>query len=163
MSNTLLRAVFGEQLNETYTLGDAYNIFAEKNLVDPGEIAELAISITSGIAQCVKNAPNIDLVTGVQIKHARTNPKSFDGRLNAWYSTNSTAPILLVVTERLTQKQYYFYIRPEDRAHIKANAISIVFYKDGTPRKDNYWWNHEVPTYEDLCELAKIPTEFAQL
>jgi hypothetical protein len=62
---------------------------------------------------------------------------------------------LLVVTERLTNQQYYFYIEYDDYKHINANAISIPFNSDGSPKTDNYWWNHKVDSFEELCSLAK--------
>ena len=104
-----------------------------------------------------KNTPEIDLVSGKQIKHAQTNPDgNYRTLLPAWFGIkNTTAPILLVVTERLTKKQYFFYIPYKAYRHINANAIGIPFELNGTPRRTNHWWDHEISTWKDLCNLAK--------
>jgi len=157
MDNILLETVFGEDLKKTFTLEEAYEIFAKKNLIEVGELAEQAISKKSGVAQCEKNTPEIDLITGKQIKHAQTNPNGNNiNSLKAWFSVkNTSAPILLVVTERLTKKQYFFYIPYSSYAHVNANAISIPFELHGAPRRSNHWWKHEVTTWNELCNLAK--------
>ena len=79
MSNILLETVFGNKLKTMYTLEEAFDIFSNQNLIDVGELAEKAISKKSGVAQCDKNTPGIDLVSGKQIKHGQTNP---DGNSN---------------------------------------------------------------------------------
>jgi hypothetical protein len=160
MANVLLETVFGKKLKNTYTLEQAFEIFAEHDLIEVGELAEKAISKKSGVDQCDKNTPEIDLVTGVQIKHAQTNPNGnsiiSQNCLKAWFGIkNTSAPILLVVTERLTKQQYFFHIPYSSYKHVNANAISIPFELDGTPRRSNHWWRHEIDTWEQLCELAK--------
>jgi hypothetical protein len=157
MSNILLETVFGSQLKNKYTLEEAFEIFSEQNLIEIGELAEKAISKKSGVAQCDKNTPEIDLVSGKQIKHAQTNPNGNNRTcLNAWFGIKNTcAPILLVVTERLTKQQYFFYIPYKAYSHVNANAISIPFELDGTPRRSNHWWHHEISSWEELCKLAK--------
>ena len=96
MSNILLETVFGSQLKNKYTLEEAFEIFSEQNLIEIGELAEKAISKKSGVAQCDKNTPEIDLVSGKQIKHAQTNPNGNNRTcLNAWFAIKNTcAPIL---------------------------------------------------------------------
>jgi hypothetical protein len=160
MPNVLLETVFGNQLKNRYTLEEAFEIFSEQNLIEIGELAEKAISKKSGVSQCDKNTPEIDLVSGKQIKHAQTNPEGnsiyTNNCLSAWFGIkNTSAPILLVVTERLTKKQYFFYIPYQAYSHVNANAISIPFELDGTPRRSNHWWAHEIATWEELCKLAK--------
>jgi hypothetical protein len=160
MPNILLETVFGSKLQNTYTLEQAFEIFAEQNLIEVGELAEKAISKQSGVAQCDKNTPEIDLVSGKQIKHAQTNPNGKsnikNNCLKAWFGIeNTSAPILLVVTERLTKQQYFFYIPYRAYQHMNANAVSIPFELDGTPRRSNHWWDHEISSWEELCKMAK--------
>ena len=153
MNNALTRAVFGRKLNKTFTLAETISMLNDMDMFHIGELAEQAISKRSGVALCEKNCPNIDTVTGKQIKHAQTHPER--GVMRAWCSINSTAPILLVVTENLTKKQYYFHIPYKDYSVMSGNAISIPFNDDGSPKLSNKWWKNKVNDFNDLCRLAK--------
>jgi hypothetical protein len=154
-NDVLFEAIFGKELQTAMTLERAIRVLNEHNLIDIGELAELAISKKSGVALCGKNAPEVDLVTGKQIKHARTNPHSNSGRLLAHVSIKgTTAPILAVVTERKRNKQYFFHIPYRARAHLTGNAIAIPFDDMGYPGSSQ-WWSYEVESFEKLCELAK--------
>ena len=129
MKNDLTETVFGKDLDRTFTLAEALDLLSSHNLIDVGELAERAISKKSGVAQCGKNTPGIDLVNGMQIKHAQTNPgnKTYEKRLVAWCSIKNTdAPILLVVTERLTKKQYFFYVPYDAYKYVNANTLSLI-------------------------------------
>ena len=154
-NNVLFEAIYGHHLKDAMTLEKAINLLSEHNLINIGELAELAISKKSGVALCEKNAPEVDLVSGKQIKHAQTNPYSNNGRLLAHISIKGTrAPILAVVTERKRNKQYFFHIPYNARAHLCGNAISIPFDDMGFPGSSQ-WWQYEVDSFEELCELAK--------
>jgi hypothetical protein len=152
MNNALTQAVFGRKLNRTYTLAHALNMLNEMDLLQIGELAELAISQKSGVALCSKNTPDIDTVTGKQIKHAQTHPER--GSMKAFFGINTTAPILLVVTENLTKKQYYFHIPYREYSRMNGNSISIPFNADGSPKLTNRWWKHKVNDFNELCTLA---------
>jgi hypothetical protein len=153
MNNALTRAVFGRKLNQTYTLSEALGMLNDMELIQIGELAELAISKHAGVDLCEKNCPNIDTVTGKQIKHAQTHPER--GAMKAFFSINTTAPILLVVSENLTKQQYYFYIPYKEYRHMNANSIAIPFNDDGSPKTSNKWWNHKVNDFNELCALAQ--------
>ena len=152
MNNALTRAVFGRKLNQTYTLSEALSMLNNMDLIQIGELAELAISEQSGVALCAKNTPDVDTVTGKQIKHAQTHPDR--GAMKAYFGINTTAPILLVVTENLTKKQYYFHIPYKYYSEMSGNSISIPFNADGSPKTTNRWWGHEVNDFNELCALA---------
>lgn len=154
-NNVLFESIYGRHLKDTMTLEQAINLLSTHNLINIGELAELAISKKSGVALCEKNAPEVDLVSGKQIKHAQTNPHSNSGRLLAHISIKGTrAPILAVVTERKRNKQYFFHIPYHARAHLCGNSISIPFDDMGYPGSSQ-WWEYEVDSFEELCELAK--------
>lgn len=154
-NDILFETVFGNHLQDKMTLEKAIHLLAEHDLINIGELAELAISKKSGVGLCEKNMPEIDLVSGKQIKHARTNPHANSGRLLAHISIKgSTAPILAVVTERKRNKQYFFHIPYQARAHLCGNAIAIPFDDMGYPGSSQ-WWQYEVDSFEELCELAK--------
>lgn len=154
-NNVLFEAIFGDVLQTPMTLAKAIDVLSKHDLINIGELAELAISKKSGVELCVKNTPEVDLVSGVQIKHAQTNPHSASGRLLAHVSIKGTrAPILAIVTERMRNKQYYFYIPYKARSHLCGNTISIPFTDVGYPG-GGQWWNYEVESFEALCELAK--------
>jgi hypothetical protein len=155
MSNVLFKTIFGKELTTEMTLERAIHILSEHNLINIGELAELAISKKSGVALCEKNTPEVDLVSGVQIKHAQTNPRSNSGRLLAHVSIKGTrAPILAVVTERKRNKQYFFHIPYRARAHLTGNAIAIPFDDMGYPGSSQ-WWEYQVSNFDELCNLAK--------
>ena len=153
MNNALTKAVFGRKLNKTYTLAEALGMINEMDLLQIGELAELAISAQSGVALCAKNTPDIDTVTGKQIKHAQTHPER--GSMSAYFSIKTTAPILLVVTENLTKEQYYFHIPYEYYSEMNGNSIAIPFNPDGSPKLTNRWWDHKVNDFNELCALAQ--------
>lgn len=155
MNNVLFESIFGDTLKSSMTLEKAIRVLSAHDLINIGELAELAISKKSGVELCEKNTPEVDLVSGVQIKHAQTNPHSNSGRLLAHISIKgTTAPILAVVTERKRNKQYFFHIPYSARCHLTGNTISIVFDDTGLPGRSQ-WWAYEVESFEKLCELAK--------
>ena len=129
MSCVLKETVFGERLNEQMSLSDAIDLLSDLDLINIGELGEKAVSIQTGISQCVKNTPNIDLLNGIQIKTAQTNPDNpTKGFLKAWFTIkNCTAPIAVIVTERVTKKQYFFYIPYSGYKHIiTTSTITII-------------------------------------
>jgi len=154
MVNDLTKTLFGRKLNQTMTLADALSFLQEQRLIQVGELAERAISKKSGVALCPKNTEGIDTVTGKQIKHAQTQLDRTEKR--AWISKKNTmAPILAVVTEQLTGKQYFFHFPYSAYCWLSANAFSIPFYDDGAPYRKNSWWQYEIDSFKKLCELAK--------
>lgn len=156
--NQLYSTLFGQKLSKQFLLKDAIKLLDEMNLINTGELAELAISKKSQVERCSKNYPKIDLVSGVQIKHGLTNPetKGNDGRMRAWISIKGqTSIILAVITERLTGKQYFFRLPRKAYQHCQANTIGIPFDQDGSPCLRNKWWRYQVSSFETLCEMAK--------
>lgn len=155
MINSITKTVFGSKLNQSMTFADALKFLTSKGLINEGELTELAISKKSGIAKCKPNTPEIDLVNGVQIKHARSHPRSSgNGQLAFITIKNTKAPIFAVVTESVTGQQYYLHIPYKDRKHLSGSAISIPFDNYGSPG-NSQWWYHKVDTFEELCELAR--------
>ena len=138
------------------TLDQAIEMLTELNLINIGELGEKAISIATNIDQCPRNTPEIDLVNGVQIKTSQTNPERDKTTLRAWFTIkNCRAPIALTVTEKVTKKQYFFFIPYSAYQHVKANAISIPFDINGYPLMKNDWWYYNVTTWEKLCEKVQ--------
>lgn len=153
-NSKLYSAIFGHELEKTFTLEQAITILESMDLINIGEVAEQAISAKSGVERCSINTPDIDLVSGKQIKHARTADKN--GRRIAYCSIkNHTTDILCVVTERLTNKEYFFKFPNYAYGSMYGNTIGIPFYENGVPYRNNRWWEYEVGSFEELCELAK--------
>lgn len=158
MSNILIETVFKNELMNTMTLKDAIELLTKNNLIDIGELAERAISIKSGVDRCSKNTPNIDLVSEKQIKHAQTNPDNLGkaGNLRAHISIKGiTAPILAVVTERVTKKQYFFYFPYSSFSMYDANTFSICFNSNTGEPASGWAWGYEVASFAKLCKMAK--------
>ena len=158
MSNVLLETIFGQKLKKQYSLEEAFDLFNSMDLIAHGELAEKAISKKSGVQQCAKNQPGMDLVSGVQIKSAATNyeTQAYSGSLRAYITIKShTETILAVVTETLTRKQYFFCFPYSAYSHYNANTFVVPFGLDGTPRRSNDRWRYEVKSWHELCELAK--------
>ena len=158
MSNVLLKEVFGSKLTRTYTLEEAFELFDSIDIIAHGELAEKAISKKSGVQQCAKNQPYIDLVSGVQIKYAQTNyeTQAYSGSLRAYITIKGhTEKILAVVTETVTKKQYFFCFPYSSYKHYNANTFAIPFDVNGNPRRSNDRWYYEVESWDALCELAK--------
>lgn len=154
-TNTLTKAIFKNRLNAQMSLSDAFDLLNSLNLINIGELAEQAISLTSGVELCSKNTPDVDLVTGKQIKHARVCKSSSSDYYKAYITINTHSDILCVVTNPVTNDQYYLYIPYHAFKHYSANTISISFGKNGDDPRPSQWWNYEIDTFEELCELAK--------
>lgn len=154
----LYSTIFGSDLDKSFKLSEAIKILEARNLINVGEVAEQAISIGSGVELCSKNTPEIDLVSGKQIKRGLTNPDTqwHKGTLQAFCSIrNHTSTILFVATERLTNKEYYFVFPYDAYKWQNGNTISIPFWLSGSPKRSNKWWAYEVKSFAELCELAK--------
>ena len=148
--------IFGKNLNKTLTLIEAIKLLEDRNFINIGEVAEQAISIGSKVALCSKNTPEIDLVSGKQIKHGRTNPATQNCGLKAFCSIkNHISTILFVATETYTEKEYYFVFPYSSYKKYHGNTISVPFDGSGVPLRSNKWWGYEVNSFEKLCEAAQ--------
>jgi hypothetical protein len=154
MNDVLTQTLFGSELQTRMSLQNAIALLSSKNLINVGELAEQAISKKSGIAMCGKNTANIDLVSGMQIKYATVKKPASSKYYLAYISINTTAPILCVITNPVLNEQYFLHIPYRAFKHLDGNCINIYFGKDGEPRSSQ-WWNYEVDSFEELCELAK--------
>lgn len=164
MKDFLASVVFGER----YTNGfeTIFNELRDCNLINIGELFELAVSRYSGIPMCPRNTPNIDIVTNYQLKHAQTYPEQLlKDKMYAYLSVEkTTAPILAGVHERLTNKMYFFHFPPEAYTYIRANTIKIPFTNYGAPiyvptkNTGINWWSYKLNTFDELCNIAKVPT-----
>ena len=154
MRDILAERYFGADVDNKMTLMEAINLLRRHDLLNIGELAERAISVQSGIDMCGKNTPNIDLVTGKQIKHATVKMPASSDRYLAYISINTTAPILCVITNPVLNEQYFLHIPYKAFRHLSGNCISISFGKDGHPGS-SIWWHYEVDSFDELCELAK--------
>ena len=155
MSNVLTTAIFGKQLDAQMSLADAFELLDSQNLINIGELAELAISAISGVELCSKNTPDIDLITGKQIKHVRVCKSPSSDYYKAYISINTCSDILCVITNPVANDQYYLYIPYRAFKHYSANTISISFGRCGLDPRPSHWWHYEVSSFQELCELAK--------
>ena len=153
MINDLTKTVFGGKLHRSYKLADVLKSLDQMGLLNNGELTEIAISQGSGVERCKKLTENIDLVTNKQIKHAKTYKRP-SGQWIATISRNTTAPMLVVIDEQKTGKQYYLNIPPSAHRHLSGNTISVGFGSDGIPGSSQ-WWAYEVKDFATLCKLAK--------
>jgi hypothetical protein len=154
MRDILAEAYFGVDVNKKMTLMEAIVLLRRHDLINHGELAERAISVASGVDMCDKNTPNIDLVTGKQIKSAQVKKAISSDHYKAHININTTAPMLCVVTNIIEGKQYFLHIPASAHKHLNSNAISIPFGKDGLGG-ESQWWKYQVDSFEDLCNLAK--------
>lgn len=154
--SALYNTIFGKDLSKNFTLEQAIRILEDRGLINIGEVAEQAISIGSNVALCSKNTPEIDLVSGKQIKHGRTNPVTQHTGLKAFCSIkNHSSTILFVATEAYTQKEYYFVFPYSSYKRYNANTLCVPFNWCGVPTRSNHWWDYEVDSFEQLCKAAK--------
>lgn len=155
MADVLTRAVFGKKLNLTMTLDSALEMLRMQNLINYGELTEQAVSIKSKIERCPRNTPNIDLISGKQIKYASVSKGAKSASYIASIGRKTTAPILCVVDNPVTNKKYYFHFPYEAHSHLKGANIKINFGTNGIEPTDNDWMKYRVESFEKLCELAK--------
>jgi hypothetical protein len=155
MKDILAETYFGLDVYNKMTLMEAINLLRRHDLLNIGELAERAISVQSGVDMCDKNTPNIDLVTGKQIKHATVKKGANSKYYKAYISINTDAPILCVITNPVVGEQYFLHIPYSAFSHLTGSCISIYFGTDGKTIAASHWWNYEVDSFEELCELAK--------
>ena len=111
--NFMVENLLGTQATDKVTLAEAFKILLDMDLINIGEAGEQTISNASGVDRCLRNTAEIDLVSGVQIKTAQTYPDN--DKLQAYFAPGRTqAPILLMVVERLTGKEYFFSFKYND-------------------------------------------------
>lgn len=154
MRDVLAEAYFGPDVDEKMTLMEAIILLRRHDLLNHGELAERAISVQSGVQTCDKNTPNIDLVSGKQIKSATVKKAVSSDHYKAHIGINTTAPMLCVITNLVEEKQYFLHIPPVAHRHLTANAISIPFGRDGKGGSSQ-WWKYQVDSFEELCKFAK--------
>jgi len=151
--NFMIKHLLGRKAQKTTTFEQAFKIFLNMGLINIGEAGEQTISNASGVERCSRNTAKIDLRTGIQIKTAQTYPDN--GKLQAYFAPGkTTAPILWMVAERLTGKEYFFFFQYRHYKSRIGSSICVPFDIDGTPRRDNHWWEHEI-TFSELCQLAR--------
>jgi hypothetical protein len=151
--NFMIEQLLGNQAQEKVTFAEAFKTLLYMDLINIGQVGEQTISNASGVARCPRNTAKIDLVSGVQIKTAQTYPDK--GKLDAYFAPGNTkAPILLMVIERLTGKEYFFFFKYKDYKNTIGSSICLPFLLDGTPRRSNHWWDYEI-TSSDLRKLAR--------
>mgnify|MGYP000405514268 CR=1 FL=1 len=154
MKDILAETYFGVDVEKTMTLMDAINVLRAHDLLNIGELAERAISVQSGVEMCSKNSPNIDLVSGHQIKHATVKKPASSDYYAAYVTINTTAPILCVITNPIEKEQYFLHIPYSAHRHLSGSCISILFGKDGRSSTSK-WWNYEVDSFAELCKIAR--------
>lgn len=121
------------------------------DVISFGQLFEKAIEKQLGLVR--DSSAGKDFSNGEDAKcvAARTNG----------YGKNYSAPItnihskkgylLVSVYERKNDKWYFFRIPHRAYKHIsKSSNIEIPFELDGTPRRYNHWWKHEVTSFKDL-------------
>ena len=151
--NFMVEHLLGDQATEKVTLAEAFKVLLHMDLINIGEAGEQTISNASGVDRCSRNTAKIDLVSGVQIKTAQTYPDN--DKLQAFFAPGRTrAPILLMVVERLTSKEYFFSFKYNHYKERIGSSICIPFESDGSPRRCNHWWDHEI-TFSELRRLAR--------
>jgi hypothetical protein len=134
MKNDLTKAVFGNTLFKTATLSEHLQMLNDMNLLNIGELAEIAISKTSKVDRCAINQEGYDLINGLEIKHAQTHERSAKGNtMSAWISIkNKTGDILAVVSESKTKKQYFFNLPYNYYKSFNANATYSIHHNLNT-------------------------------
>jgi hypothetical protein len=164
MDNELTRTVFGDQLGIQFTLAEAINLIHANGLLNIGELAEKAISCKSQLTQAPRCQEGFDFInkngTPIEVKHGQTHKKSNSTQRVAYISKkNKEAHMLAIVTEAVTGKQYYFSIPYHAYKYKDGNAFDITFTESGAPityrpRSQYNWWNYEVKSFAELCEIA---------
>lgn len=151
--NFMVEHLLGNQATKNVTMAEAFKVLLDMDLINIGEAGEQTISNATGVDRCPRNTAKIDLVSGVQIKTAQTYPEK--GKLQAYFAPGNTkAPILLMVVERMTGKEYFFSFSYNSYKDRIGSSICLPFDSDGSPRRDNHWWDHEI-TFNQLRRLAK--------
>lgn len=154
MDCVLLETFYGNELSKQMTLKEAIDRIQIDGLLNSGELAERAISKKSGIALCNPMTPNIDTVSGKQIKYATVGKGVNSKYYKAYISRNTTAPILCVITNPILGEQYFLHIPYSAHYHLSGSCLAISFGTSGKPGA-SWLWHYEVDSFDELCNLAK--------
>jgi hypothetical protein len=157
MNCVLRETLWGNKLNQNMTLNQALDLLQEQGFLNMGEITEHAISKKSGVDLCEPMTPNVDTMTGKQIKFATVKRSARSNYYKAYISRNTTAPILCVINNPVLNTQYFLHIPYRAHAYLDGSCICVFFGSDGT-QEESPWLKHKVGSWEALCELAKIPS-----
>ena len=147
-----------EQLNTQVTLEVAIGFLWKHDLINVGELAEMAIARVGEHIREGRNAVGCDFADGSDSKYVTVG--SYYGSQAAWnkqyYATvgglkNKTGILRVMAYEPMTQKNYFFKIPYEayewlSKQDSKRN-IKIRFNEDGTPKRPRWpaydYWQHE--------------------
>jgi hypothetical protein len=147
---TWISAVFDKKLDEKMTLRECIELLNKLDLINIGEMAEKAVSIKSNIPQCKKNSPDIDLVSGVQIKAARVTTASKGHRVAYISIKKVKAPVLALIVDFDLNREYYYYFPYDSFKYLKGNTISL-----SVGNNKSQWNVYGISSFEKLCSFAK--------
>jgi hypothetical protein len=97
-----------------------------------------------------------DLSDGSDVKTctARTHNRGQSYGAPVTNIRGKTGSLRVQVYERLQHRFYLFLIPWEAHRHIPPGSnIEIPFELDGTPRRWNHWWQHEVQSWTTVAEI----------
>jgi len=149
MVNDRTIALFGhKKLNEKMSLKETLSMLNDLRMLNTGELIEKAVAKQAGTKQVRRGNPGYDLENKWEIKSANTAQQFRYGKPSGNRTAtigglkNKTGTIRAVVTETLTNKDYYFvipYSAYKDLTRVTAGGntspIKLFFDKDGTPRR----------------------------
>jgi len=121
-------------------------------LLQVSSVFEMAIAEVGRLKVVSTDCEDFNDGSDAKMTSVRTN--SYGRKYGAPISgiKNKTGSLRVQVYERKLDKFYYFVI-PVWK-HCSVKYPDIPFELDGTPRRTNHWWEHEVATFEEMALKA---------
>jgi hypothetical protein len=136
-------------------------------LIQRERLVELAISKVGGIE--MDSTHGQDHADGTDTKTVVSSIRNNNKRKGVWtHSFNvrkiasKTGPLRVVAYNKLLDSFHYFFI-PHNAFQHCSNVVEIIAEQtsgkyfqpqfDGTPMRHRKWWQYEVATFEEMCNI----------
>ena len=123
-------------------------------IIQVSTAVEHAVAQQTGTRVISEDARDLSDGSDVKTCTARTHNRGQSYGAPVTNIQGKTGSLRVQVYERLQDRFYLFLIPWEAHRHIpRSSNIEIPFESDGTPRRCNHWWQHEVRSWTSVSEI----------
>jgi len=123
-------------------------------IIQVSTAVEHAVAQQTGTRVISEDARDLSDGSDVKTCTARTHNRGLSYGAPVTNIQGKTGALRVQVYERLQDRFYLFLIPKSAHAGIPSSSnIEIPFELDGTPRRSNHWWQHEVSSWASVAEI----------
>ena len=123
-------------------------------IIQVSTAVEHAVAQQTGTRVISEDARDLSDGSDVKTCTARTHNRGQSYGAPVTNIQGKTGSLRVQVYERLQDRFYLFLIPWEAYSHIpRSSNIEIPFESDGTPRRCNHWWQHEVQSWASVPQI----------